>query len=340
VERDTEGGKDREDPVLRLRRLVRTTVPGDARVVAVGDAADVVRLEELPLVEPVAAGEIESRLPGLAEEGHEVLVLPDSDGALEELKRRLAGGYRPLGHESGVGAIYALDLDHGELERDLNLPPPEMRRLVSGLDDPISFLGRGVIAADSIRDAVGRAGADLRELGAILDFGCGCGRVIRHFRDLEPRLHGTDYNERLVAWCRRNLAFATFAENRIDSSLGYTDESFDLVYALSVLTHLDEPLQRRWISEFARVLRPGALLYVTLNGSGQTSLLEDGDRRRFESDEMIVLRPELAGGNMCLAFHPRPSLDRLFPSELELVEFIEQGARDSGQDVALFRRAA
>ena len=64
----------------------------------------------------------------------------------------------------------------------------------------------------------------------MLDFGCGCGRVMRWWKDLEStRLHGTDYNPYLVAWCRQNLPFAEFSVNGLEAGLDLPDGHFDLV---------------------------------------------------------------------------------------------------------------
>jgi cyclopropane fatty-acyl-phospholipid synthase-like methyltransferase len=42
-------------------------------------------------------------------------------------------------------------------------------------------------------------GTGIQDRAAILDFGCGCGRVIRHRREATgASLHGTDYNPHLV----------------------------------------------------------------------------------------------------------------------------------------------
>jgi SAM-dependent methyltransferase len=146
----------------------------------------------------------------------------------------------------------------------------------------------------------------------------------------------------MIAWCSANLPFATFNANRLHASLPYPDESFDFVYGLSVFTHLGESHQRDWTTELARVLKPNALLYLTFNGEAQLELglLDEEERQRFAAGELVVKSPELSGGNFCIAFHPRMFLERLFPPQFELVEFIAQGARDSRQDVALLRRAA
>ena len=99
----------------------------------------------------------------------------------------------------------------------LPLPPGRLRTLVAGTDDVEWFLQGGLLAASSMRAILARSGVTIERLGAILDFGCGAGRVLRHWKSLDgPALHGTDYNPELVAWCAANLPFATFRVNRLD----------------------------------------------------------------------------------------------------------------------------
>ena len=92
-----------------------------------------------------------------------------------------------------------------------------------------------------------RNGVDMTALGALLDFGCGCGRITRHWKDLPGSVHGTDYNPHLVDWCAEHLPFADFALNSFEPPLPFADYSFDLVYSISIFTHLDEPLQVPWM---------------------------------------------------------------------------------------------
>src|SRR5215210_6063682 len=87
------------------------------------------------------------------------------------------------------------------------LPPARLRVLVTRQDSD-GFVRSGAREAATIRRVVAGAGFELDSLGAILDFGCGCGRVARHWAGLEgPEIHGCDYNPRLVDWTARNLPF-------------------------------------------------------------------------------------------------------------------------------------
>jgi SAM-dependent methyltransferase len=188
----------------------------------------------------------------------------------------------------------------------LPLPPPRLRQLVSGRSaDAEYFIRIGEAMNASIRSAAAGAGSPVEEMEAILDFGCGSGRVARHWVGLQGlQLHGCDYNVELVRWCAANLSFLQVARNELDPPAPYEDESFDLVYALSVLSHLGEPLQEHWVAEYRRLLRPGGLLVVSVLGEKATHRLTAEERERFDRGELVVERPRMEGRNSCTAYHP------------------------------------
>ena len=59
------------------------------------------------------------------------------------------------------------------------VPKTELIHLVTGTEDVAWFLKSGALAAESIREISAKNGIDLNRCEAILDFGCGAGRVIR-----------------------------------------------------------------------------------------------------------------------------------------------------------------
>jgi hypothetical protein len=72
--------------------------------------------------------------------------------------------------------------------------------LVGASEDVTWFLEGGALAASSLRLVLAKNGIALKSLGAILDFGCGAGRVLRLWEAPRgPSLHGTDYNPDLIA---------------------------------------------------------------------------------------------------------------------------------------------
>ncbi len=129
----------------------------------------------------------------------------------------------------------------------------------------------------------------LRPSDHVLDVGCGLGRMaipLTTFLDQGPdqdqgRYRGFDVDERAIRWCRRRIAryHPNFAfdvadvQNRayrragaVDSAtyrFPYPDASFDFAIATSVFTHLLPAGARNYLSETARVLRPGGRAFMT-----------------------------------------------------------------------------
>jgi SAM-dependent methyltransferase len=215
-------------------------------------------------------------------------------------------------------------------------------RLVAGSDDRTWFLDGGRLAAASMQEILAGQGIALENLRAILDFGCGVGRVMRQWSSLQgPALHGTDYNPELVAWCTANLPFATFRVNRLTGRLDYPDTSFDLIYAFSVFTHLPADEQSFWMCELTRLLRPGGALFLTTHGEHYLPGLSTREQQQFQSGALVVRGSSEAGSNDCAAFHPESYVRRSLARGLDVASFVPRGARGNpNQDAYLLRKLA
>ena len=83
------------------------------------------------------------------------------------------------------------------------LPPRKLRTLVAGRSDAEYFLDTGRRQAAFFQRLLERNGAPIESMSAVLDFGCGCGRIARWWWDLEDvRVFGCDVNPELIAWAR------------------------------------------------------------------------------------------------------------------------------------------
>lgn len=196
-----------------------------------------------------------------------------------------------------------------QAEDDDDLPPPKLRSLVGGSPDKDWFLAAGSASASALRAAAGESGFDLDDPSVtVLDFGCGCGRTSRHW----PRpIHGSDVQAELVEWCQQHLP-GTYAVNDPEPPTDYPDSLFDVVYAVSVFTHLTEERQHRWLVELARIIRPGGLLLLTTHGDELAAeALRDGELRAYEDGQIVVCYRRHEGANLCASYHPRGSLARL-----------------------------
>jgi SAM-dependent methyltransferase len=240
-------------------------------------------------------------------------------------------GFRLVAHEPRVCAVFALsslvEPKDGAALDGLPYPPPEMIRLVAGISTRHRFYQRfmqgGAQVANRIVELLARGGHGIERNQSVLDFGCGCGRVMRWWKDLEAtRLHGTDYNPYLVEWCRQNLPFAEFSTNGLDAGLDLPDGAFDLVYSYSVFTHLPAELQQPWLDELVRVTAPGGQLVLTFHGEEALSDLRAEERAAFAAGELVVVSRDTNdhGTNACAAYHPESWIRGTLAAHLDVVD--------------------
>jgi SAM-dependent methyltransferase len=221
------------------------------------------------------------------------------------------------------------------------LPPPELVYAVAGHFDLDLYVRSGADHAEFIRDRVSAAGLDLDRARALLEFGCGCGRVLRRWHTLtSARVCGCDVNPRLVAWCQGALPFAEVTTNGLEPPLPYADDTFDVIYAISVLTHLPGSLQERWMRELERVLAPGGVALVTTKGASRSDALTAAERERFEAGQFVVQASRYAGRNLCAAFNPERDIRERLSGDLEVVEFVPADGAVFTQDATVFRKRA
>jgi cyclopropane fatty-acyl-phospholipid synthase-like methyltransferase len=150
----------------------------------------------------------------------------------------------------------------------LQLPPAKLRFRVAENIDVSLFYRVGAEASGNIQAVLEQLGHTVSEFRNILDFGCGCGRILMWLMECFPDVHwfGTDVDAEAIEWCRQKLPNAKFNVNGPLPPAPYPNESFDLIYGISVFTHLNDSYQRAWIPELHRMLRPGGLLLMTFFG--------------------------------------------------------------------------
>lgn len=209
------------------------------------------------------------------------------------------------------------------------IPGPALRFMVAkGYVDREIFLREGEEGARFVVDMLAKQGQAIDQVGKLLDFGCGCGRVIRHLKGCgAEQLHGCDVNPIAIEWCQRFLDFATFKVNALEPPLPYPDNSFGLIYTYSVFTHLSVPLQTRWMDEMRRVLAPGGYLLLTVHGHAWAFRGLPNAQEVIDRGEIVVFREDRDGSNICCAFHPERYVREVLARGFEVLDFIPEGAK-------------
>lgn len=226
---------------------------------------------------------------------------------------------------------------------DLPLPPPGLRARIGGYEDADHFLGVGRKIFWDVKRLLGDVGADLAGREAVLDFGCGCGRVIRHFDGRGVRrVVGVDIDPEAIAWCREHLGrVGEFAATGHAPPLPFPADSFDLVYVISVFTHLPEDMQFAWLDELRRVIRPGGLLIASVHAPELLPAEHAASRDALLRDGFLYVA---GGGTPGLpdfyqnAWHTRDYVERRWARFLEPLHYRPR-AINNHQDAVVCRKA-
>ncbi len=181
-----------------------------------------------------------------------------------------------------------------------DLPPFSLRVRSNGFEGQFggaAFARLGGVIADDLENYAG-----LTARSRVLDIGCGVGRVALALARRYPHLDytGIDVDRPSIDGCRANPALRQFSFQRIDVAnnlynaggaeaaasyrLPFSDGSFDVVYVVSVFTHMFPDACRNYSKEILRVLRPGGACAVTailLEGTEPGWGVVDGAHCRF-----------------------------------------------------------
>jgi len=191
------------------------------------------------------------------------------------------------------------------------VPPDELRWRAIGSRDAEAFLLSSRADVDFFdKEALGRQRKSLKDFTSILDFGCGCGRLIRALRPASDQwavIQGTDIDQAAIAWCKDNIADASFSMNGANPPLRFADKSIDLAFGRSVFTHLDAEDQLHWLAELQRIVKPGGYLLLTFRYRHNIGELADPAVRDriwadLERDGIAFLNADASSGEAPAAY--------------------------------------
>jgi len=170
------------------------------------------------------------------------------------------------------------------------IPPMRLRVRVGGSRWIDEFMDVGSKCTNLLEEALFTSyGKHISDYEKILDFGCGCGRIMQYlYWNDSPgrnRFYGCDVDDASIKWMQANYSKDNFVANLFEPPVLFGENLFDLVYAFSIFTHLDERMQFAWLKDIQRILRPGGIALLTIHGEKALQMFVDGNP--YTSESMI-----------------------------------------------------
>ncbi|HEV2688344.1 MAG TPA: class I SAM-dependent methyltransferase, partial [Bryobacteraceae bacterium] len=105
-----------------------------------------------------------------------------------------------------------------------------------------------------------------------------------------------DVDMEAIDWCKQHLDAGYFLATAPNPPLPYPADYFDVVYCLSVFTHLDESMQDLWLRELLRILKPNGVLLLTIYGKAAIEQLDAADQEKLRFDGFVHRRSRKMSG--------------------------------------------
>ncbi len=222
-----------------------------------------------------------------------------------------------------------------------SIPPKYLRKRVHGDEDILSFERIGKQVSSDIY-SIAKTTIKLDEYSRILDFGCGCGRVIQHFQELykNASFYGVDIDKEAILWCQNHLSkIGEFSANEQSPPLLFKDDFFDFIYSISVFTHLPEDMQLLWLEELRRVTKSGGYLFLTVHGEELLNATEESKKHLQKAGFFYSVGSGTAGlpDFYQTSFHTEEYIHRCWSKFFEIEKIIKKGIANH-QDLIVCRK--
>jgi SAM-dependent methyltransferase len=212
------------------------------------------------------------------------------------------------------------------------VPPPRLqRRVVGGFFR--DFIRSGTVTIAEFDDALGPLGVSCAMFEHVLDFGVGCGRVLRRWAETHKsaKITGIDIDPEAVGWLKEHYSrFGRFLVTPPNPPAELASDQFDFIYGVSVFTHLPEDMQFLWLQELKRLVKPGGWLILTVRGN------EVSEREGFS-----FVRHDATDGLPDFyrtTYHSKRYVEDVWSRYFEVTRFVPLGLRGGNQDMVVCRR--
>lgn len=192
---------------------------------------------------------------------------------------------------------------------------------------------------------------ELTDNSVAVDFGSGWGRYTRFMlKYVHPdNLYGLEVSPDMVEHCRKAFGMANFLKVETMPPCQLRTGLVDLAFGYSVFSHLAPHCADAWISEFARIIKPGGLVMMTTQGrsfidfcrnireSGNLShpwyislskAFTDSEQayHDYDAGQFLHFGEGYYGGTYGESLIPKGYIERHWKTYFDLVDFIDDRA--------------
>ena len=208
--------------------------------------------------------------------------------------------------------------------------------------DYAEYINDGVVTAKEIVEWTGKYLSNNPQ--KVLEWGCGVSRVVRHlhrFYTSNTLIYGCDINPDMIAWSQRHIPGVTFDAIGFEPPTSYDANKFDMIYAISVFTHINIEQQEAWLQEMHRMLQPQGVFLFTTHGYNFLSKLLRQEREQLEAKGAFTKSYYKKGHRMMTSYNLPDIFSKQVQKYFDVLEFWDGNkdpSKTGGQDLWIVRK--
>jgi SAM-dependent methyltransferase len=220
--------------------------------------------------------------------------------------------------------------------------PPDYFLYETYLLDYEQFYKDGELSAKEIIDWTGNY-LNQKQI-RILDFGCGVSRIVVHlkkFTNAELLLYGCDVNGKMIEYNRTSFKDIFYSTILFTPPTDYKENFFDLLYAISIFTHIPASLQGQWLKEIDRVLKVNGIFLLTTHGNYFKERLLKKEQEIFDKEGAFTKEYRKEGHRMMSTYNSPESFRKLLITHFEILEYYDGSidmSKAGGQDLWIVKK--
>ena len=141
-------------------------------------------------------------------------------------------------------------------------------------------------------------------------------RILRQlpsfFKNLDIKYYGSDYNSKTIEWAKENFKKFNIKKNNLQPPLPFKNNEIDVIYCVSVFTHLSELNTIKFIHDLHRILKKDGILIATFHGDMNSKLLLEDELIKYKKGEFIERGNVYEGSRIYTSFQPDKFIEREF----------------------------
>jgi trans-aconitate methyltransferase len=160
---------------------------------------------------------------------------------------------------------------------------------------------------------------------SILDWGCGVGRVTRHLPTHFPNANivGADANPDCIQWLQNNIPEIQWIQSNAADRGETLFGKYDLIIALSVLTHLPASEQANWLNILHSLLNPQGLVWLSTHGKTYLHQITHQQKKQLSEQGILTLGADKKGSRQMRTYHSYSGMKQLLGQDWEIVMYYD-----------------